>query len=55
MISNFIHGRKVAAADEATTDLIDPSTGEVYATAPLADGDLDAITRLLRGLRDGAG
>ena len=43
MISNFIHGQKVAAADGRTTDLIDPSTGEVYATAPLSrQADIDA-------------
>jgi betaine-aldehyde dehydrogenase len=42
-ISNFIDGKRVAAADGRTTDLIDPSTGEQYATAPLsAQADLDA-------------
>ena len=42
-ISNFIHGKRVAAADGQTTDLIDPSTGEKYATAPLSrDADVDA-------------
>ena len=35
-ITNFIHGERVAAADGATTELIDPSTGEVFATAPLS-------------------
>ena len=28
-LSNFIHGERVAAADGRTTDLVDPSTGEV--------------------------
>ena len=42
-ISNFIHGKRVAAADGQTTDLVDPSTGEVYASAPLSrDADVDA-------------
>jgi betaine-aldehyde dehydrogenase len=42
-ISNFIHGKRVAAADGQTLDLVDPSTGEVYATAPLSrEADVDA-------------
>jgi len=42
-ITNFIHGKRVAAADGATTDLINPSTGEVFATAPLSrQADIDA-------------
>jgi betaine-aldehyde dehydrogenase len=42
-ITNFIHGERVAAADGRTTDLIDPSTGEVYATAALSGAvDIDA-------------
>ena len=42
-ISNFIHGKRVAAADGQTTDVVDPSTGEVYATAPLSrEADVDA-------------
>jgi betaine-aldehyde dehydrogenase len=42
-LSNFIHGERVDAADGRTTELIDPSTGEVYATAPLSsEADVDA-------------
>jgi betaine-aldehyde dehydrogenase len=42
-VQNFIHGKRVDAADGQTTDLIDPSTGEVFATAPLSrDADIDA-------------
>jgi betaine-aldehyde dehydrogenase len=42
-ITNFIHGERVAAADGRTTDLIDPSTGEAYATAALSsEVDIDA-------------
>jgi betaine-aldehyde dehydrogenase len=42
-LTNFIHGERVAAADGRTTDIVDPSTGEVYATAPLSgEVDIDA-------------
>ena len=42
-ISNFIHGERVAAADGRTSDLVDPSTGERYATAALSsEADVDA-------------
>jgi len=42
-LSNFIHGERVDAADGQTAELIDPSTGEVYATAPLSgEADVDA-------------
>jgi betaine-aldehyde dehydrogenase len=42
-ITNFIHGKRVAAAGGETTELVDPSTGDVYATAPLSrEADVDA-------------
>ncbi len=42
-ITNFIHGERVNAADGRTSELIDPSTGEVYATAALSsEVDVDA-------------
>jgi betaine-aldehyde dehydrogenase len=42
-IANFIHGKRVAAADGQTSELVDPSTGDVYATAPLSrEADVDA-------------
>jgi betaine-aldehyde dehydrogenase len=42
-ITNFIHGKRVAAAGGETSELIDPSTGEPYATAPLSrEADIDA-------------
>jgi betaine-aldehyde dehydrogenase len=42
-IANVIHGERVAAADGRTSDLIDPSTGETYATAPVSsEADIDA-------------
>jgi betaine-aldehyde dehydrogenase len=45
-LSNFIHGERVAAADGRITELIDPSTGDVFATAPLSgEADVDAAFR----------
>jgi len=42
-ITNFINGARVAAADGRTSDLVDPSTGDVFATAPVSgQADLDA-------------
>ena len=34
--SNFINGESTVAADGATYDVIDPTTGEVYAQAPMS-------------------
>src|SRR5581483_11066199 len=43
MVQNFINGESVGAKDGRTTDLIDPSTGEVFGTAPLSgQEDVDA-------------
>jgi betaine-aldehyde dehydrogenase len=45
-VQNFIHGQRVDAADGQTTDLVDPSTGDVFATAPLSrEADIDAAFR----------
>jgi betaine-aldehyde dehydrogenase len=42
-LRNYINGAFTDAADGRTTDVIDPTTGEVYATAPLsAQADVDA-------------
>ena len=42
---NFINGEEVPAKSGATTDIIDPSTGEVYATAALSGAeDIAAAT-----------
>jgi betaine-aldehyde dehydrogenase len=35
-VSNFINGKPVEAKDGRRTDLIDPSTGEVFGSAPLS-------------------
>ena len=42
-LTNFVNGAARPAADGCTTDLVDPSTGEVFATAPLSGRpDIDA-------------
>jgi betaine-aldehyde dehydrogenase len=44
--SNFVNGERVAAADGRTTDVIDPTTGQAYATAPLSSpADVDTAMR----------
>jgi betaine-aldehyde dehydrogenase len=43
---NFIDGKFVPAQSGETTDVINPATGEVYATAPLSrEADIDAAMR----------
>ena len=45
-VGNFIDGVEVPANSGATSDIIDPSTGEVYATAPLSDAsDIASATK----------
>jgi betaine-aldehyde dehydrogenase len=45
-VQNFIDGKLVDAADGRRTDLIDPSTGEVFGSAPLSGAeDVDAAYR----------
>jgi betaine-aldehyde dehydrogenase len=45
-VTNFINGRAVPAADGRTSELINPSTGEVFGTATLSsDTDVDAAYR----------
>jgi betaine-aldehyde dehydrogenase len=42
-LRNFIGGEYVEARGDATIDLVDPATEEVYATSPVSDGgDIDA-------------
>ncbi|HEY1280249.1 MAG TPA: gamma-aminobutyraldehyde dehydrogenase [Acidimicrobiales bacterium] len=42
-IHNFINGAAAPSADGRTTDVVNPSTGETYATAPLSGpADVDA-------------
>jgi betaine-aldehyde dehydrogenase len=49
-LSNFIGGQQAAAADGQTTDVVDPSTGEPYATAPRS-GEAD-VDRAMRAAAD---
>ncbi|RJQ80506.1 aldehyde dehydrogenase family protein [Pseudonocardiaceae bacterium YIM PH 21723] len=57
LYSNFIDGRALGARDGATTDVVDPATGRVFATAP-ASGAVDvhnavaAATHAFEGWRD---
>ncbi|MDQ1675243.1 MAG: betaine-aldehyde dehydrogenase [Actinomycetota bacterium] len=45
-VRNFVAGSARAAADGRTTDLIDPTTGDVFGTAPLSGAeDVRAATR----------
>ena len=42
-LTNFVDGKAVPAADGRTTDLVNPATGEVFASAPLSSQvDIDA-------------
>ena len=41
-LRNFINGESAPAADGRTTDLVNPSTGEVFGSAPLSgQADVD--------------
>jgi betaine-aldehyde dehydrogenase len=45
-LRNFVNGAWTDAADGATLDLVDPSTGQVFATAPRSGAaDVDAAVR----------
>ena len=45
-LSNFVNGQYVQPADGRTSDLIDPSTGQVFARAPLSQPqDVDRAVR----------
>ncbi|MDQ1683030.1 MAG: betaine-aldehyde dehydrogenase, partial [Frankiaceae bacterium] len=49
-LANFIGGQAAPAADGRTTDLIDPSTGEVFGSAPLSGpADVDAAMQAAAG------
>ena len=56
-LTNFVDGKAVPALDGRTTDLINPATGEVFATAPLSsqadiDAACDAAARAFETWRD---
>ncbi|HVM20512.1 MAG TPA: gamma-aminobutyraldehyde dehydrogenase [Egibacteraceae bacterium] len=45
-LTNWIDGKAVPASDGRTTDLVNPSTGEVFASAPLSSqADVDAACK----------
>ncbi len=45
-LRNFVNGKFVSGTEGPTSDIIDPSTGEVYAQAPVSDaGDVDTALR----------
>ncbi|MHB1613380.1 MAG: gamma-aminobutyraldehyde dehydrogenase [Actinomycetes bacterium] len=47
VLRNFVGGAYVSAASGRTCELVDPSTGEVFATAPVSDpGDVDRAMRV---------
>ena len=49
-IKNFVGGKSVDAAEGGTTELVNPSTGEVFATAPLSGArDVDAAYQAAAG------
>jgi betaine-aldehyde dehydrogenase len=45
VLSNFVNGAQVAAADGRASDVVDPSTGEPYARAPLS-GEADVAAAM---------
>src|SRR5215472_18976914 len=56
-LSNFVNGKHVAAATGQTSDIVDPSTGEPYARAPVsgpadADAALHVAAAAFEGWRD---
>src|SRR5881392_3979258 len=56
-LQNFVNGKYTDASDGRTSDLIDPSTGEVYAQAPVSgrqdvDAAMQAAANAFEGWRD---
>ena len=56
-LTNFIAGERVDPADGRSTEIVDPATGEVFATAPNSgEADVDAAFRAAeRAFEDGWG
>src|SRR5215475_1011098 len=53
-LQNFIDGAFVGAHDGASTDIVNPSTGEVFATAPQSGlADVDAAFQAAARAFDG--
>jgi betaine-aldehyde dehydrogenase len=54
MLHNFVNGEYVAAASGQTSEVVDPSTGEPYARAPVSGpADVDAALRAAAGAFEG--
>src|SRR5215472_15404469 len=56
-LQNFVNGKNVDTNDGRTSDVIDPSTGEVYAQAPVSgrhdvDAAFEAAANAFGGWRD---
>src|ERR1035437_5897100 len=56
-LQNFVNGKFTDASDGRTSDVIDPSTGEVYAQAPVSsrqdvDAAMQAAANAFEGWRD---
>jgi betaine-aldehyde dehydrogenase len=53
-LKNFVNGQFAATADGRASDIIDPSTGEAYARAPVSGpADVDAALRCAEAAREG--
>jgi betaine-aldehyde dehydrogenase len=53
-LRNFVNGESVDPADGRSTDLVDPSTGAVFGSAPLSgERDVDAAYRAAAGAFEG--
>jgi betaine-aldehyde dehydrogenase len=54
VLSNFVNGEQVAAADGRTSEMVDPSTGEAYARAPVSgEADVAAAMTAAAGAFEG--
>src|SRR6516162_3254063 len=54
MLHNFVHGEYVAAASGQVSEVVDPSTGEPYAQAPVSGpADVEAALRAAAGAFEG--
>jgi betaine-aldehyde dehydrogenase len=53
-LSNFVNGERAAAASGQASDVVDPSTGEAYARAPVSGpADVDAALRAAAAAAEG--
>ncbi|PJJ56295.1 betaine-aldehyde dehydrogenase [Mumia flava] len=53
-IANVVNGEKQTAADGATYEVLDPTTGQAYATAPLSrEAEVDAAMQAAQAAFDG--